>query len=332
MSTTIGNTSDPNPGLAMTLATVAYCSDPASTLADMENGWSAVWVASTDINGNIAFIAYNGGSQYVVAIRGSLLNFSWQAFDNWFKQDLNVYDQTAWNYPNSAALPMISKGSSDGLNDLIQLVDINGQTMYQYLTANAIGTDISIGVVGHSLGGNLASVYAPWLLYQLQQNNITPPASFPVLTFAAPTAGNQAFADAYDNSFPNSWRYYNEIDLVPMASNSLLFAALLYSPAPEASSIETIVDHLPVTLAEAIAAIAAAIALREKHYNSYYTQTNQTTGSVALNTTKALHTVDTSKPLIDQWFDQVAAQHIQSNYLSLLNASPVSCSTTARLQ
>lgn len=329
MTTTIGNTSDPNPGLAMTLAATAYCSDPITTLNNLDNGWTAVWAATTDINGNIAFIAYNGSSQYVVAIRGSLLNFSWQAFDNWFIQDLNVYKQTAWTYPASDTQPMVSQGSSDGLTDLIQLVNASGQTIYQYLAANAIGSNISIGVVGHSLGGNLATVFAPWLLYQLQQNKITPPALFPVLTFAAPTAGNTAFAAAYDKSFPNSWRYYNEIDVVPMASDSLRSAEQLYSaPAPEASSIETTYKKLTVTLKDAIGLIADSIDVSEGTNGSIYAQTNQSSGSVALNTLKTINPVDTSKPLIDQWFDQVASQHVQSTYLSFFGLSPVTCAAT----
>ncbi len=325
MSTMIGNTSDPNPGLAMTLAAVSYCSDPAQTLDNMNNGWSAVWVATTDINGNIAFIAYNGSSQYVVGIRGSLLNFSWQSFDNWFKQDLNVYEQAAWTYPTSTAQPMISQGSSDGLNDLTQLVDATGQTMYQYLAANAIGSSISIGVVGHSLGGNLSTVFAPWLLYQFQQNNVTPPTLFPVMTFAAPTAGNQAFAAAYDESFPNSWRYYNEIDLVPTAADSLRSAEQFYYLAPEAGSIETVVDGITITLADTIGGIADSIDVAEFSHGSFYAQTNQSSGSVALNTSKTLQPVDTTKPLIEQWFDQVAAQHVQDTYLSFFRLGPIDC-------
>jgi predicted lipase len=312
----------------MTLAAVAYCSDPATTLDNMNNGWSAVWVASTDINGNIAFIAYNGSSQYVVAVRGSLLNFSWQSFDNWFRQDLNVYEQTAWTFPSSTTQPMISQGSSDGLNDLTQLVDSTEQTIYKYLAANAIGSGISIGVVGHSLGGNLATVFAPWLLYQFQQNKITTPTNFPVMTFAAPTAGNQAFAEAYDKSFPNSWRYYNEIDLVPMASDSLRAAEQLYNPAPKASGINTTVDHVTITLANAIGGIADSIDVTEIGYGSFYAQTNQSSGSVALNTSKTLQPVDTTKPLIEQWFDQVAAQHVQSTYLSFFDLNPVDCAGT----
>jgi triacylglycerol lipase len=335
MSSIIGNSSDPNPGLAMTLAAVAYCADPGSTLASLNNGWSAVWQADTDINGNIAFIAYNGSSQYVVAIRGSLLNFSWQSFDNWFKQDLNVFEQIAWTYPSSSATPKISKGSSDGLNDLIGLIDSSvssgGQNMYEFLAANAIGAGISIGVVGHSLGGNLATVYAPWLLYQFQQNSITPPTPslFPVMTFAAPSAGNQPFAEAFDSSFPSSWRYYNEIDIVPMASASIRSAETLYSPAPEADTIEIQIGSDSVLLSKAIGGIADAIDTSEVTNGiSFYTQTNQLHGSVALNTSGTLLPVSATDPL-EQWFEQAGKQHVQDNYLSLLGVDAITCATSS---
>jgi triacylglycerol lipase len=324
-----GSASDPNPGTAMTLAAAAYCSDPKTTLADMNNGWSAVWQADIDINGNIAFIAYNGSSQYVVAIRGSLLNFSWQAFDNWFHQDLNVFVQVPWTYPTSSSTPKISKGASDGLNDLIGLVDSSlgttPVTMYEFLAANAIGSGISIGVVGHSLGGNLATVFAPWLLYQFQQNNITPPALFPVMTFAAPAAGNQPFAEAFDTSFPSSWRYYNEIDIVPMAPASIRSAEALYSPAPEADTIEITVGSSQVLLSKAIGGIADAVDASEiTNGVSFYTQTNQIHGSVALNTSGNLLTVTATNPL-DQWFEQAGDQHVQDNYLALLGQPAIAC-------
>ncbi|MFZ6744658.1 hypothetical protein ACO0LC_15645 [Undibacterium sp. JH2W] len=45
MTTSIGTTTGPNPGLAMTLAAIAYCADPATTLNNLDNGWTAVWAA-----------------------------------------------------------------------------------------------------------------------------------------------------------------------------------------------------------------------------------------------------------------------------------------------
>lgn len=334
MSQIIGaSDADPNAGLAMTLAAIAYCIDPGTALAQSAPGWSLAWQADAEINGNIAYIAYNGSSQYVVAIRGSLLNFSWAAFDDWFYEDFNVFEQVAWTFPSSSQNPMISKGSSDGLDDLIGLVETNQQTgekitMYDFLVKNAIPSGASIGVVGHSLGGNLATVYAPWLLYQLQQAKLTVPQLFPVLTFAAPTAGNKPFADAYDNSFPNSWRYYNVIDIVPMASNSIRSAESLYSPSPEAGSITVTYDDITVSLADAFGLIADAIDVSEIAHGSYYTQTNQTRGSVPLNASNMLCILTSTDPL-EQWFEQAGCQHGGVNYLELLGYPAVQCARPA---
>ena len=332
MSQIIGaNDADPNAGLAMTLAAIAYCTDPATALAQFAPGWSLAWQADTQINGNLAYIAYNGSSQYVVAIRGSLLEFSWAAFDNWFDQDLNIFEQVAWTFPSSSAHPMISRGSADGLNDLTNLVQTDPNSgakvsMYEFLAASAITSGASIGVVGHSLGGNLATVFAPWLLYQIQQAGLTVPSLFPVLTFAAPTAGNQAFAEAYDASFPNSWRYYNAIDIVPKSADEVRSAGELYAPAPEASAITVTYKGITVSLAEAIGMIADAIDASEIYYGSYYTQTNQARGTVALNDGPGpMLCLLEGSDAIEQWFNQASCQHAGSNYLMLLGYPAVEC-------
>jgi hypothetical protein len=63
----------------------------------------------------------------------------------------------------------------------------------------------------------LVTVLAAWLAYQVSQNGganvITP------YTFAAPTAGNAAFANFYATLFANSYRYYNAIDIVLLWSS-----------------------------------------------------------------------------------------------------------------
>ncbi len=337
MSQTLGS----NPGnvdtlLALTFAAVAQCSDIPDSLASNAPGWTCAWLPTQAINGNLAYVAYNGSSQYVVAIRGSILSFSWGSFDNWFEQDFNVFEQVDWQYPpNSTTNPKISKGASDGLNDLTQLVDSNGVSLLTFLMDNAIANNASIGVVGHSLGGNLTTVLAPWLVYQIQQAGKQVPSLFPVYTFAAPTAGNKPFADAYDATFPTSQRYYNAADIVPKASAALDFAsmALLYSPSPLATSISVTYDNMTVTLAEAIGLIALAIAASEAaNGKSYYTQTNQTTGSTQLNSSLQLFPLSGSTP-VEQWFAQALSQHETPAYFKFLGGTPITCassSTTAR--
>lgn len=318
------NPQDPNPLLALTLATIAYATVPSkitNCLQTYAPDWSLVWVPDRSIEGMFAYIAYNGSSQYVVAIRGSELNFSWDAFDNWFLEDLNVFSQVPWMFPNSDQNPMISQGSSDGLTALTQLVQTTPagqQTILQYLLATAIPGGASIGVVGHSLGGYMSTVLAPWLTYQIQQAGQAVPGLFPVITFAAPTAGNHAFATAFDSSFPNSWRYYNAMDIVPMASSTISNMGNLYSPSPEASQIERTfmfkifnhTFHLTITLQEVMSFFGVALA-------PWYSQTNLGQGGVELNLRGELCSVTAKDPL-EQWFEQAECQHSTASYFKYL--------------
>ncbi|HEX5706925.1 MAG TPA: lipase family protein [Pyrinomonadaceae bacterium] len=320
--------------VAMTLAAITYCADIKGALQQYLPDWQLVWLPDKDVNGNYAYIArHKRASQYAVAIRGSLLDFSWAAFDNWFKQDFNVFEQVDWTYPSSSQKPKISQGSADGLNDLTSLVQTNPggrTTMLQYLMANAVAQGASIVVTGHSLGGNLTTVFAPWLLYQIKQAGKTPPTLFPVFTFAAPTAGNTAFAAAYDASFPNSWRYYNVLDIVPRGSmpSTVMTIGELYTPSPLASQISVTYDGVTLTFAEAIDAIAAAIGASEIYPNgfSFYSQTNTKRGSVPLTPDSSYCPVtDKSDPLIEQWFEKAGCEHGHNTYLQLLGAKPVNC-------
>jgi triacylglycerol lipase len=332
MAPTLGTNSNPDVDtlLALTFSAVAQCPNIPQSILDNAPGWTCVWQPTRASNGNLAYIAYNGSSQYVVAIRGSILSFSWGSFDNWFEQDFNVLEQVDWQFPpNSSTKPKISKGSSNGLTDLINLQDDNGISLLSFLLDNAVANNVSIAVVGHSLGGNLATVFAPWLVYQIQQQGQTVPSLFPVYTFAAPTAGNKPFADAYDATFSTSYRYYNEADIVPKASMPLTIPSmgLLYSPSPEATSISVTYNGIIVSLADAFAAIAAVVAAAEVANDfSFYTQTNQSSGSIALNTDLKLLTVSQSQP-IEEWFAQALQQHETPAYFQFLDGTPITCAT-----
>jgi triacylglycerol lipase len=334
MSQRIGedNNGDNGAITAATLSAIAYCDTEASIVNSLKNtlpDWTLAWIPDVEINGNYAYIAYNEtAQQYAVAIRGSVLDFSWQAFEDWFEQDFNVIYQSDWTYPTSDQNPKTSRGAADGLSDLTSLVSTTtGKQvrMLDFLQATAVANDISILVTGHSLGGGLATVFAPWLYYQIKSAKKTVP-SMPVMTFAAPAVGNQAFAAAYDATFPNSWRYYNSQDIVPMASANILNMGNLYSPAPEASSISTTYDGVTVTLQDAIIALDGVVVGSEIHYDSVYAQTNAASGSVELNAAGKLFTVTATDPL-EQWFEQAGAQHSLSNaYLPFLGGQSFSCS------
>jgi triacylglycerol lipase len=316
---------------AVTLAAISYCDNVQATLKAALPGWTAPWVPDQAINGNLAFVAYDGGSQYAVAIRGSLLNFTWGAFENWFNQDLNVFYQVPWTIggDNSA---MIAQGASDGLNDLNSLVDSSSGSpvsMIDFLEGlSNIGTS-SLAVTGHSLGGNLATVLAPWIYYTLQNAGTAMP-SMSVYTFAAPAAGNKSFANDYDSLFKSSsWRYQMENDIVPMFPifSQMVVMSGWYSPAPLAEKIFTTVDGVKVTLQEAIVTTAGLIEVSEIGYGSYYTQTNQSQGTEYVSTTVCDQWQNNT---LDDFFQTAGCYHSIQNYAVAVGVTGgVTCATTA---
>lgn len=314
--------------IAMTLSSIAYCDDIPSAVSKYLPGWTVAWLPTKAIQGNLAFIAFNG-VQYVVAIRGSILNFSWAAFDNWFKQDFNILEQTPWKYSkNTSTKPMISLGASEGLNNLLSLKNSSGETILAFLMEHAVKKRKFLCVTGHSLGANLSTVFAPWLLYQIQQAGQPVPGIFSVLTFAAPSAGNKAFAEQFDASFTNSWRFYNVIDIVPFSANNISGLGNLFpSPAPSAQSIYATYKGSKITLAEAFTAISLAIDLSEVYYGSYYSHTNANRGSEPLNANKKIFPVSSTDPLA-AWFEQAGQQHSHVNYLNWMGAKPMTCTMT----
>lgn len=319
-----------DPKTAVTLATISYCDDVQPSLNANLPGWTAAWVPTAPIYGNTAFIAYDGHSQYAVAIRGSLLSFTWQAFYNWFYQDLDVFYQVPWTIGGDSKA-MIARGASNGLNDLTGLVDGNGVSMISFLESVLV-SGTSLTVTGHSLGGNLATVLAPWLYYTLKQANKSVPMS--VYTFAAPAAGNQAFANDYDKLFGgSSWRYQLQNDIIPMfpVPAQVLIVSMWYSPAPLASALSVQYQGYTVTLQEAYFLISGAIGVSEYSYGSYYTQTNQTQGSVQLTTSLCNQWQQNT---IDAYFNTVSCYHSIQNYAKAVGlGNAVVCkSATGQLQ
>jgi len=84
---------------ACILSEIAYCKNPQTELDQYMPGWKIVWEPLT-VGGNYAFVATDGNA-YALAIRGSLIEFSWDAFNNWIDNDLNIAYQKDWLYTNN---------------------------------------------------------------------------------------------------------------------------------------------------------------------------------------------------------------------------------------
>lgn len=130
----------------------------------------------------------------------------------------------------------------------------------------------------------------------------------------------------YDKNFTNTWRYYNEIDIVPYSATDIIGLGDLYDPpAPSAHDISVTYDGKTVTLAEAFDIISGLIVGSELYYDSAYTHVNQKRGSVALNTGRHVFPVSSSDPLFEQWFLEAGQQHAHNNYLNWLGEAPLNC-------
>jgi len=238
----------------MTLAALSYAPDadiraflagpPAGSPA---TGWNLVWgpVSTIITQGNLMFVAQApAANQCAVVIRGTYPHFTPALFNDLF-QDLTVGILLPWFYPPSADAK-IAGGTMDGLEDIKGLRDpASGLSLEELLQQPALAA-ADIYVTGHSLGGCLATVLAPWLRFALGAARTILPC-----TFAAPTAGNQAFASMFTKMFPNAVRFYNTLDVIPMAWSSLAGVKALY-PAPGPGcplALKAGVDLLKVSLA-----------------------------------------------------------------------------------
>lgn len=97
---------------ACLLSQIAYCPDPQKALDNYMPGWKVMWNAN-ELGGNHAFVA-SDGTTYAIAIRGSLIEFSWRPFQNWIYQDLNVASLQKWPHTNDSSKAKVSQGTYNG--------------------------------------------------------------------------------------------------------------------------------------------------------------------------------------------------------------------------
>src|SRR5215471_9660528 len=225
-----------NPYAAMSLAAITY-DDEGGTLAEQkaqmstdlsklpasaDGPWSLVW-GPADNDGVLSFVALNAArTQYGVAIRGSLSDEDAPGFiSNWF-DDVDAFVQVPWLYPQTMSGVSISSGINDSLCLLMGATDpATDLTLMDYLRSVLGTAGGNVMVSGHSLGGALTTVVAPWLYDQLPRTRQVANVTITPYTFAAPTAGGPGFAAYYDSIFPTSYRCVNTLDIVPMGYENI---------------------------------------------------------------------------------------------------------------
>lgn len=190
-------------------------------------GWQIIWEPMTDVGGSYAVVFQKLGTPctscnklttrqvtYALAIQGTQ-NIS---------DVLNDFAITPQVSFPSIAAAQIATGSQTALMNtlnLLQATNGDAQSLQSFLMS--LNRRDQLLVTGHSLGGNVTSVIVPWIASHVPAfgPNTMPlsrlPSNLTAITFAAPTAGNPAFATFLNNNPANYAAYFNSNDVVPHA-------------------------------------------------------------------------------------------------------------------
>ena len=330
MAFAVGYSSD-EARLLLTFATAAYVDEkplPGESIPDQTArmrrdidtalgqseyaGWQVVWgPALAGDRGNMMYVAGNADlNQYAVAIRGT----DWSFWLDWIEDLASLLPLVPFPYLVQPAPDgiKIAAGTLVGLDELVQMTgDASGSPVSLSTFLRQLPADADIFVTGHSLGGCLASVVAAWLA-----SVFGGATRLKAYTFAAPSAGNAAFADYFnalfidpDTNTSRAYRVYNSLDSVPNAWASLTTITTYYDPAPLCPTyVKDILDE----------------ALED--VGTEYVQVSTTDNGSVIKLTGTVvpwsSWWDLDPTGTAQFTHQVAQQHATATYLGMLNATP----------
>lgn len=212
------------------LASIPVVLPTIGSYPEFPGTWQLLWgpQATTD-NSNLmfaaAYIDSSSGQPFfaAVVVRGTDTAEATDelALLQQLNQDMNAGLQPKWPYstPNNPGNARIAQGTLDCLQKkLLPMTDpTTKQTVDNCIAAYVKDNPgMPVVVTGHSLGGCQAAVMATYLASVLPNGTKIVPN-----TFAAPTPGNPDFATMYGKNFSWCPRWYNNLDLVPMAYANL---------------------------------------------------------------------------------------------------------------
>ncbi|WP_042364645.1 IPT/TIG domain-containing protein [Streptacidiphilus neutrinimicus] len=213
-----------------------------------QGAWELAWLALSDANANMAYIARStdGSNQFAVVARGTDADLT----D--ILEDLEVGIVVPFPESKPPKPIDVSLGAKQAFDRVVGAYStaaspIPNRRLFDALaialTAAPQSPRPTVCLTGHSLGGCIASMLA---LY-LQANPLPKNPQFAVMTFAAPTAGLQNFADFFGT---RQWvvdeRQNNAYDLVPHAWADLDVTKDWYpSPGPQATDeVKSKIDNI----------------------------------------------------------------------------------------
>ena len=195
---------------AIRMNQVIYKTNTETAYARYAPAYQVVYLPQP-VNGNFAAILKKKDTeQYALVIRGSVMEFSNEGFQNFILQDFNIFRMKSWQYADTVKNAYISYGTYTGFSNLLQLKDIRSGLSVKDFIEQKLPPEASLVITGHSLGGNLAYAMAGYLVKEL-------PAQYKgrlnLITFGAPAAGNAAFVKDLDEKFPDAERYAASMDI-----------------------------------------------------------------------------------------------------------------------
>jgi len=236
-----------NGQIAMTLSSLAY--DTPSNIQNLlqnkslatKGEWDVVWGPCVK-ESNLMFVAKKKDSnEYMVTIRGTIAS-AWSIFE-----DADSFSIVKFPWPYNHDDKYISSGMSDGWDHLNAMKDSNtSKHLYEFVSA--IPDHSYVYVTGHSQGGGLATVMAFFL-----HDNFNAKKHIIPYTMAGETAGNPAFAHAYNIRFDKQddtagLRFFNNIDIVPKGFSDMASIKSLYGTEPPfvgcPGSFDVLIDSL----------------------------------------------------------------------------------------
>ena len=281
-------------------------------------GWQLLWLALSPDNANLVYVALNtdGSNQIAVVVRGTVDDPADML------EDLDVGTLVTFTPAGGVELLPVSAGAMaaftrvttargavglpgagpaepGGPIPLMATLTEQLATLLQNLPSSPQPT---VCVIGHSLGGCVATMLAPYLQAWNWPAN---PPQLALVTYAAPTAGLQSFANYVDSlPFAPYERHVNAYDLIPLAWSGLSEAMSWYpSPGPTAT------DEVKAMLLVIDGFRKGNIYVQPSANNPLTVNQNYQTNDPALvNQTRA------------DFLGQVAYQHANATYLALLGA------------
>lgn len=184
--------------------------------------WRLGWgPAASQDNSNLMYAAEfvdtatNTSVFSTVVIRGTDLEAKPAGFVKQIIEDVDAAEQVPLPFLNGDPNARIAKGTRLGFETLLgqDFLDPNTQKNVEAYVSDFVNANPGAPVVvtGHSLGGCQTTVMALNLALKSPNAVIVPN------TFAAPTAGNSAFIQLYEQKCQFSPRWFNTLDLVPNA-------------------------------------------------------------------------------------------------------------------